>query len=195
MILEIIQTIENDDERETVERIFHRYYKYMLAKANGILNHHQDAEDAVMETFCSISENVEVFMNLDGNETVALISIYLRNIALNMYKRKKKQLKLFDMNRDIEHFEGYGAETEESPQDLVINDETIEIVYKAINRLEDIYRDVIILKYYYHMRNVDIADAMRLEQNTVNSQLFRAKKKLREFIGEEGYERITYRSI
>lgn len=37
MILELIQAIKNDNEREVVERIFHQYYKFMMAKAVAMI--------------------------------------------------------------------------------------------------------------------------------------------------------------
>ena len=191
MILALIQTIESDDERAVVERIFHQYYKFMMAKANGILNNYHDAEDAVMETFRSITENVKLFMNLDRDETAALVSICTKNVAINMYRRKKKQQEIFDLSEDIEDLRACGDPSQD-PQALIINDETIGLVQDAVDRLEDRYKDVIVLKYYYHMRNVEIANVLRLEQNTVNSHIFRAKNKLKEIIGAEGYERITY---
>ncbi len=191
MILALIQTIENDDEREVVERIFHQYYKFMMAKAEGILNNYHDAEDAVMETFRIISEQVKLFMDLDRHATAALVSICTRNMAISMYRRKLKQQEIFDLSGDIEDLQACG-DSSQDPQALIINDETIDLVQDAVDQLEDKFRDVIVLKYYYRMRNVEIANILRLEQNTVNSHIFRAKSRLREIIGEEGYERITY---
>ncbi len=192
MILELIQAIESDDEREVVERIFHRYYKFMMAKAEGILNNHHDAEDAVMEAFRHITENVKTFMSLDRDETAALVSVYTRNVAINLYKRKKKQREIFDMSGDTEAYQACGDPRQGNPQALIISDETVDLVHAAVNQLDDKYREVIILKYFYHMKNVEIADVLKLEQNTVNSHIFRARKMLKEIMGEEGYERITY---
>lgn len=192
MILELIQAIENDDERDVVEQIFHRYYKFMMAKAMGILHNHHDAEDAVMETFRHISENVKTFMGLSRDETAALISIYTRNVAINFYKHKKKQRELFDMSGDTEAYQACGDSTQGDPQALIITAETVDLVRAAVNRLDDKYREVIILKYFYHMKNVEIAGVLQLEPNTVNSHVFRARKLLKEIMGEEGYERITY---
>ncbi len=192
MILELIQAIENDAEREVVERIFHRYYKYMMVKANGILKNHHDAEDAVMEAFRCISENVKTFMGLGRDETAALVSIYTRNVAINMYHRKQKQQEIFDMSVEAETCQACGDPFQGNPQAIVVNDETIDLVRDALNQLNDKHKEVIILKYFYHMKNVEIADILRLEVNTVNSHLFRAKTRLKEIIGEEGYARITY---
>lgn len=192
MILEIIQAIENDDERAKVEQIFHQHYKHMMAKSMSILNNYHDAQDAVQETFRCISENVKAFMNLDSDETAALVSVYTRNVAINMYNRNKRQQELFDMGGEAENRQAYGDSEQGNPQALIVNDEIIAIVRNGINQLDDKYRDVIILKYYYHMKNVEIAEVLKIEPGTVNTHVARAKKKLREILGEEGYERITY---
>lgn len=193
MILLIIQAIENDQERDAVARIFELYYKRMYKRAFDILNNSHDAEDAVQETFLRISSNVKDFMDTDSPETIALISIYTRNVALNMYNRKKKQNSLFDQRKDISEMDLDLVATGEDVEEIVINKETVELVHKAINQLDDMYRDVILLKYFYHKRNIDIADILGIEGSQVNGRLFRAKKMLREILGEEAYERITNR--
>lgn len=47
------------------------------------------------------------------------------------------------------------------------------------------------MKYYYHMRNVDITQVLNIDSNKVNGRIFRAKQKLKEILGTEAYERIT----
>lgn len=67
------------------------------------------------------------------------------------------------------------------------------MVRNAINQLDDMYRDIVLMKYFYHKRNLDIAEILGIESSQVNGRLFRAKKMLREILGEEAYERITNR--
>ncbi len=191
-IVALIQAIENDEERAKVEQIFHCHYKYMLSMSMSILNNHHDAEDAVQEAFCRICKNVQVFLNLNSDETAALLTVYTKNAAINIYNRNKKQREIFELSGDIENRQAYRSTDPETPQAFVINNETIHLIHDAINQLDDKYRDVIILKYYYHMRNAEIADALQIEPGTVNVHVLRAKKELKEILGEEGYERITY---
>ena len=78
----------------------------------------------------------------------------------------------------------------ENVQQIAVDTETAAIVSRAIAQLDSEYRDLICLKYYYNMRNTDIARVMNLGTNLVNGRIFRAKNKLREILGEEGYERL-----
>lgn len=191
MIVEIIQSIENDYEREAIEKIFTLYYKRMYKRAYDILNNSHDAEDAVQETFYRISCNVKDFLDPESPDTIGLISIYTRNVALNMYNRKKKQHVLFDQREDISDMSINMEAPGEDVEEILINKETVEMVRNAINQLDDMYRDIVLMKYYYHKRNVEIADIIGIERSQVNGRLFRAKKMLREILGEEAYERIT----
>ena len=190
MISMILMSIEDEKQRSDVEQIWNLYGKIMLAKAYGILGNMQDAEDAVQEAFLRISKNAENFSEPKSPDTIALVSIYTRNVAINMYRRNKKRNELFGNDGDLDNVISAAAESEDIAQ-LIVNDETVEIVRRAINLLDEPYKDVILLKYYYHKKNIEIAEVLGVDANTVNGRVFRAKKKLKELIGEEGYARLS----
>ena len=190
MISMILMSIEDEKQRSDVEQIWNLYGKIMLAKAYGILGNMQDAEDAVQEAFLRISKNAEDFSEPKSPGTIALVSIYTRNVSINMYRRNKKRNELFGSDGDVDNVIDAAAESEDIAQ-LIVNDETVEIVRRAINMLDEPYKDVILLKYYYHKKNIEIAEVLGVDANTVNGRVFRAKKKLKELIGEEGYARLS----
>ena len=193
VIAELIQSIANENERNAVDQIYRKHYKFMVAKAYDILKNMPDAEDAVQETFYRISCNVEDFMHPERPETVALISIYTHNVAVNMYNKKKRQSNLFDQSGDFEEMAKACMDPDEDLDQIVVNNETIDIVRFAVNRLDNAYKQVVLLKYFYHMKNIDIAEYLGIDHNTINWRIFRAKQLLREMLGEDGYERITCR--
>lgn len=190
MISMILMSIEDEKQRSDVEQIWNLYGKIMLSKAYGILGNMQDAEDAVQEAFLRISKNAENFSEPKSPGTIALVSIYTRNVSINMYRRNKKRNELFGSDGDVDNVIDAAAESEDIAQ-LIVNDETVEIVRRAINMLDEPYKDVILLKYYYHKKNIEIAEVLGVDANTVNGRVFRAKKKLKELIGEEGYARLS----
>ena len=190
MISMILMSIEDEKQRSDVEQIWNLYGKIMLSKAYGILGNMQDAEDAVQEAFLRISKNAEDFSEPKSPGTIALVSIYTRNVAINMYRRNKKRNELFGNDGDVDTVISAAAESEDIAQ-LIVNDETVEMVRRAINMLDEPYKDVILLKYYYHKKNIEIAEVLGVDANTVNGRVFRAKKKLKELIGEEGYARLS----
>ena len=193
VIAELIQSIANENERNAVDQIYRKYYKFMVAKAFDILKNMPDAEDAVQETFYRISCNVEDFLHPERTETAALISVYTHNVAVNMYNKKKRQSNLFDQSGDFEEIAEACMDPDEDLDQIVVNNETIDIVRFAVNRLDNPYRQVVLLKYFYNMKNTEIAEYLGIDHNTINWRIFRAKQLLREILGEDGYERITCR--
>jgi RNA polymerase sigma-70 factor (ECF subfamily) len=178
MILTVLQTIEDDQLRLAVERLFNMYHKHMLVKANDILHNWHDAEDAVQDTFYRISRNIEDFLPVESQSAKALLMIYTRNVAINMYNRKKTYNKLFYSKKDIGEIELPSNDPDDDVLDLLINEETVEILRQGIAQLDELHRDVIILKYYYRKKNLEIADIMCVDVNVINARVFRAKKKL-----------------
>ncbi len=163
-------------QRSLLERLYELYYEQMLKKALRILCNQQDAEDAVQEAFYHVCLHVEDFAVLDSATTAAMIHTYTRNIAINHYHRKKRQRTLISADRDADDTP---ASEEYDLARLIEKEETAERVRRAVDMLEPMYREVIVLKYYEHKTNSEIALLLGIPRGMVNGRMFRAKKMLR----------------
>ncbi len=187
MILALLQIIENDDERNAIHELFNTYFPKMQRIAYDILNNKQDAEDAAMETMKYICEHADDFVDYKNPKTISFISICVKNTAIDMYRKNKRKNNLFIYT---DHFEGDFKglfEEDRSLSDIMISQENKEIVNRALDQLEDMYKTPILLKYSYQMKNKDIAKLLGLDTNTVNCRIFRAKKLIRENMYALGY--------
>ncbi len=190
MILTYIQSIKDDAKRETVEKIYDLYYKHMMACAFDILKNHHDSQDAVQDAFYNITATYEHFEDATAPATAALVHIYVRNAAINIFNTNKRHTKIVMPCDDADEIMNDIVDEDSDVLRIMIDNETTEIVSEAIDKLNDNYRDTIIMKYYYHMRNVDIAQVLNIDSNKVNGYIFRAKQKLKDILGTEAYERI-----
>lgn len=191
MILTYIQSIEDDNKRRIVQDIYDLYYKHMTACALDILRNYHDSQDAVQDAFYNITATYELFADAAAPATAALVHIYVRNAAINIYNKNKRHAKVVMLCDNIEEVAKDIVDEDADVQRIVIDNETTEIVSEAVDKLDTMYRDLIIMKYYYHMRNVDIAQVLNIDSNKVNGRIFRAKQKMKEILGTEAYERIT----
>lgn len=162
-------------QRELLEGLYELYYEPMLKKAFQILKNRQDAEDAVQEAFYHVCLHVEDFAALDSASTAAMIHTYTRNVAINHYHRKKRQRALISEGQDADGT----AAAEYDLAVLIEREETADRVRRAVEQLEPMYREVIVLKYYEHKTNSEIAELLGLSRGLVNGRMFRAKKMLR----------------
>lgn len=59
-----IMTIQNDNDRSIVERLYRENYRWMLYIAKQILKDQNKAEDAVSQTFLKIIDKLQKFSKI-----------------------------------------------------------------------------------------------------------------------------------
>ncbi|MBQ2807153.1 MAG: RNA polymerase sigma factor [Clostridia bacterium] len=168
------------EQHKVLTLIYELYYKQMYQKAYAILRNKQDAEDAVQEAFYRVCLNAEAFAQPHSDSTVALIHTYTKNAAINSYHRKKRRRAMLSDDRDADELS--------IPLDdlaaLIEREEMAARVRAAVETLEPRYREVITLKYYAHMKNIEISKRLGLSPNVINGRIFRAKKALRRVLDQ-----------
>ena len=92
MVNALLSVLETEEEKILIDKLYHEYESQMFSTAYSILQHKQEAEDAVENAFLKIIEHLPN-LYLDVNiHTQALLTIMTRNIALNEIKKQKRQL-------------------------------------------------------------------------------------------------------
>lgn len=79
MLLPMIMTIENEEERSFVENIYHTYSKQMMNLCMAILKNEDDAQDAVTDTFITIITNIDKFLAAEHLEGFLMVTA--KNVA------------------------------------------------------------------------------------------------------------------
>lgn len=100
--------IDDEDDREKFEIIYNEYRKRMVSTAYSILRNHEDAEDAVHDTFIKIARNMNSIGDPKSNEALSYILKATKNTAINLSKKnttRNKHIHLEDVeNMTDEHF-------------------------------------------------------------------------------------------
>ena len=65
-------------------------------------------------------------------------------------------------------------------------EETWELVYETVDRLEPPDREIFLLRYWLELSVKQIAEVLELTEKQVENRLYRGKKKLREQLEERG---------
>ncbi|HZE82776.1 MAG TPA: sigma-70 family RNA polymerase sigma factor [Puia sp.] len=95
----------------------------------------------------------------------------LRALITSQYRTGDKQAKLI---RATEHQAESGIEAED------IGNEQAAILQKALNMLDEKRRKYIILRKMHHLTNEQIAEKMGIEPGTVNNEVHKSFRKLKE---------------
>lgn len=162
-----------------LEQLYKEYYPLMYYTAFNILRDHNLAEDAVHEAFLKLTKKSFMFEKIKCKKTAAFMVIIVRNIALTMYKYKKKE---FNQRLEDNHM---AADPGPTPLEMLISNINIEKIKEAIKAMDANYADILILKYHYECSNKQIAELLSLSEENVRVRLHRTRKKLAAILKDE----------
>ncbi len=174
-----LSMVETDEERDLVTRIYTHFERMMYKIALGILKNPQDAEDAVSEAFIRIIKNLDKISGLDKEKCKGFVIIVIRNVAIDVYKKRKK-----DEHLNID--EAYDISGGDVENDFLEKYDT-DVIHNAINSLKDEYRDIITMRYLYDMTINDISTMIGMTYDGTNKRLHRAEQSLFKIISEVDY--------
>lgn len=177
----IFCTIEFEKKQNNfIEQIYNRNASKMYYIALKILKNVDNAEDAVAEAFLSITKNISRYDRLSEKEIDALCSIIIKNKCIDQIRLNSHYVELeFEELTLSPHIQEISAETK------FIEQQTESKIKKTVQKLPEIYREVIALRYYYGFGVKKIAKLLNVPVKTVDNRLYRAKKIMREAIENE----------
>lgn len=169
-------------------KLYEEHNDRLLSVANGILENYADAEDAVSITFTKVWKHIEEFENKNEDEIRKLLTTYAVNSAKDVRKsknaKKNRTVSLTKVDNDGNYKEYDVPDYSINLDDLLLRDECIREVGGCMDRLSDEDREILLLRYEFDYSTKKIAEVMNMNANTVDSRIFRAKKKLGEMLKE-----------
>ena len=184
----------DEENREFVGQLYEKHKKKIYEIAYAILKNRHDAEEIVDEVMINVIDNVEKFVQSDGNETLAQLVIYSRNAAINLYKVKKRrsanEIPFTYLNEEGDNEDIEIEDDAPGMDDVLLSKENSEIVARYVKQLTLEQQDAIMLVYTLGYSNVEATNVLGISSNAVGMRLFKAKKKLIEIGGDELHELV-----
>jgi RNA polymerase sigma-70 factor (ECF subfamily) len=157
-------------ETAAFEILYERYRDPIFRFAYRMLGTTEAAEDVTHDCFLSLIKDPGRF---DAEK--ASLRTYLYAAARNQAARRYQN---FNRESPLEHFEFRGPEKHE-PSQIVLDDELVVEVRKAIASLPPLQREALVLFEYEDLSLAEIGAIVGADSNTVKARLFRARDKLR----------------
>lgn len=182
-MLSIILAIDNEDDRNFVENIYHQYGKKIYKIAFNILKKEADAEDCLHDVIKIIIDDIGRFRSASHEYLINLLVKCTRNAAINQYNREKKRHAVeISMYTKSNHYDSGEDEAEmefaddlEQFESILINEENRKRLSELIAELDTIYQDVLYFRYQMWMTHAEIAKLLSISENTVKIRLYRAR--------------------
>ncbi len=152
--------------------------------ALSMLNDSWLAEDVVQEGFVKAFQNMPSFR---GGSFRAWLMRIVTNTAYDVLRQttKKPTQPLFPDDDDGEEIESpaWLADPNASVEDAVEEDERVKFIYRTLNELQDIYRNILTLVDLQDLDYEEAAQALNVPVGTVKSRLARARVQMKEKLG------------
>ncbi len=155
-------------DRTAYGTLVKRYSRSVLAVCLGIIGNGADAEDAGQEAF--VRGFVEIARLRDGELFGPWILSISRNLSIDFLRRQK-------IGRAV--IEKQVGKCEESTEDY-------SALETAIGRLEQKYREVLIMYYFDGKNTESVAAKLEIAPATVLTRMSRARKMLRDILSRQG---------
>lgn len=168
---QVVLSVNIVEKKRIVSELFKQYYKDMCKAAFNIIRDKSTSEDIVQNVFLKLYKSEEEVV-------IEYPQTYLKRITINasidhFRKIAKRQ------NVDLDSITELQVETEEEND----QSELIQRVKTSINELPTKCRLVFILKRKEGLTNQEIADELDISIKTVEGQMTKAFKMLREKLG------------
>lgn len=182
----LIQLIKNNPDRGISEAMqlyggaVRTIARSILASCNAEL-----IDEVVSETFVKLWKNISYFKENDGASLKKYLYAIARNTAFDVLRKQEKNLSFEELDEIKE------LESAENIEKLIEQKELSELVYQLIESLGNPYNKVFLCKYYFDMKNKEIAEKLQLSEKQVENILYRGKGKLRKLFIQRGISRFA----
>lgn len=185
-MLPIILAIRDEEDQNFVSIVFDKYSNQLTAIAEKYLSNTVDVEDCIQNVFVILIKRLQEYQMWDERHQFNFLAKCCRCIAVNKYKNNQRRLKNEiglnysdnDKNIDI-------VDEDSLIEKIVISNENLKKLRDMIEDMDPTYGDILYLKGFLGMKNVDIAKTLDLSVDVVNMRLTRARKILLTTMGDD----------
>lgn len=177
---ELILEFQQNNTVKAYEILVQRYKNPLTNFVFRFLGDYEACLDIVQETM------IKVYRNKDSYKSIAKFSTWIYTIAGNLarteYQRRKRR-NIFSINSYGEDEEGFDIPDESNRPD-VTTDSGIknEIIQKALLKVSDAYRDMVILRDIQELSYEEIAEVTGVNVGTVKSRINRGRAQLQKLL-------------
>jgi len=177
---ELILEFQKNNTEDAFNILVQRYKNPLTNFVFRFLGDYASCADVVQETM------IKVYRYKDSYSSVAKFSTWVYTIAGNLARteyRRQRRRNIFSINDYGEEHKTYDLPDESSRPD-VITDSGIkdEIIQKALGKVKETYREVVILRDIQGLSYIEISEILGVNEGTVKSRINRGRAQLQELL-------------
>ncbi|HOW72666.1 MAG TPA: sigma-70 family RNA polymerase sigma factor [Phycisphaerae bacterium] len=169
-------------DRSAFDRLVDRYQPRVAGMVYRLLGWPEDIDDVVQDVF------VAVLKGLPSFRREARFSSWLTRIVVNTCRSQGRRRRLvlrwfprLQAKETVLDGLSHRAVAEQLP---LADREVLDRIRTVVRQMPEIYREVVVLRYLEQMSSGEVAEVLAVSINTVEARLHRARKRLRELLGD-----------
>lgn len=168
-------------EKESLVEIIREYKDGLIFYINSIVKDLVQAEELAEDVFVKLAVKKPKDKKNAGFKT--LLYTIGRNVAIDYYRKNKKKIEREISLDEIGDLGGGG----EDALTIYLKNEERKLLHRAMKRLKMEYRMVLWLVYFEGISHREVASIMNKSVHGIDTLVYRARLKLKEELGKEGY--------
>lgn len=172
--LEQLIAKSQEGDREAFGKIYTLFYKRIYRYCQINLQNQAVAQDLCQETFLKAWKSLGSFSLKNGGSLQAYLFKIARNLMIDL-SRKKKEVSI-EQIPDIEKSDDLEDEIDKKDGEIK--------VWKALSKLKELERQVIILRFFEDLSTSEVAKVVGIKEGALRVRLHRILKDLKEILGE-----------
>jgi RNA polymerase sigma-70 factor (ECF subfamily) len=179
----IIRLIAEQNEQGLIalRKKYQPFIDYLL---HGMLGAYpQDLEECANDIELKLWNGLKQY---DENKSSlkTYITHVVRNTAIDRLRKLEREHQHIDQNVDLNEKSQEHSGQVQSAEDVVFSTDTKNLVLNAISKLKKSEQEIFYRKYYYLQPVAQIAAELDCSEKSVESKLFRIRKKLQKYVEE-----------
>jgi len=176
---ELVRRLRLGDDR-AFEELYHRYHRRITAYIQGMVHDHARAEDVAQDVFVSALRRMR-----DTDRPIAFkpwIYEIAKNACIDQFRRSRRGE---EVSYDAD--EGFGASdygrmvsAEATPEKRLENKQSLDHLRGAFGGLSEAHHQILVMRELEGLSYREIGDRLGMSRPSVESTLFRARRRLTE---------------
>jgi RNA polymerase sigma-70 factor (ECF subfamily) len=175
-MLHLILAISDPVKQSIVLELYEGYRDQALGIAYSIVRNRAAAEDIVQEAMARLIKNVDKLVYGTAKDNWPYYVTIIKNLSKN-YMRENSRLLLVDDYSAVEPDMLRKTENVDIGE-LIATNEQFDMAIIEINKLPEIYKDAVMLRYRYELTNKEISKLLGISMGNVRTRVHRGFKML-----------------
>lgn len=192
----LIESLRTGSER-AYEELLTRFQQPVYTLALRLLNDQSEACDVVQEVF------LKVFRNIGSFRGQSTLKTWIYRITVNeahnarrwFFRHRRREVELDTDPEEMRNWKEIIPDRNRSPFDVAFDSEQHVMIEAALERINPIFRDAVVLRDITDQSYEEIAEILGVSLGTVKSRILRGREALRDELASSLKSRPALRLV